>query len=45
MNPRGYTSDVSNEEWSLVAPYLTLTREDTPQREYELCEVFDGHFT
>ncbi|HLW92631.1 MAG TPA: IS5/IS1182 family transposase, partial [Roseiarcus sp.] len=23
-----YPSDVSDEEWSLVAPYLTLMRED-----------------
>lgn len=42
MNRRGYTSDVSNEEWAFVAPYLTLMREDAPQREYSLREVFNG---
>ena len=36
MNRRGYTGDVSNEEWAFVAPYLTLMREDAPQREYDL---------
>ena len=28
-----YPSDVSDEEWSLVAPYLLLQREDAGQRE------------
>ncbi|HEX8430326.1 MAG TPA: IS5 family transposase [Longimicrobium sp.] len=42
MSRRGYTSDVSNEEWALVAPYLTLMREDAPQRGYSLREVFNG---
>jgi transposase len=32
----GYPSDVSDEEWEFVAPYLTLCREDAPQREYPL---------
>lgn len=39
---RPYPSDVSDEEWSLVAPYLTLMREDAPQREHSLREVFNG---
>lgn len=42
MSRKRYASDVSDEEWALVAPYLTLMREDAPQREYALREVFDG---
>lgn len=37
-----YPSDVSDEEWNFVAPYLTLMREDAPQREYRLREVLNG---
>ena len=37
-----YPSDVSDDEWAFVAPYLTLMREDAPQREHPLREVFDG---
>jgi transposase len=37
-----YSSDVSTEEWSLVAPYLLLQREDAGQREHALREVFIG---
>jgi transposase len=37
-----YPSDVSDEEWSFVAPYLTLCREDSPQRDYPLREVFNA---
>ena len=37
-----YPSDVSDEEWGFVAPYLTLMREDAPQRRYALREVFNG---
>lgn len=39
---KGYASDVSDEEWAFVAPYLCLMREDAPQREYALREVFNG---
>jgi transposase len=42
MNRKAYPSDVSDEEWALVAPYLTLMTEDAPQREYPLREVFNG---
>jgi hypothetical protein len=28
-----YPSDVSDEEWAFVAPYVALVREDAPQRE------------
>jgi transposase len=37
-----YPSDVSDEEWEFVAPYLTLMSEDVPQRRYALREVFNG---
>ena len=37
-----YPSDVSDEEWAFVAPYLTLMREDAPQRVHALREVFNG---
>lgn len=37
-----YPSDVSDEEWAFLAPYLALIREDAPQREHELREVFNA---
>ena len=37
-----YPSDVSDEEWALVAPCLTLLPEDAGQREHPLREVFNG---
>ena len=37
-----YPSDVSDEEWAFVAPYLTLMRPDAPQRTYELREVYNA---
>lgn len=37
-----YPSDVSDEEWAFAAPYLCLMREDAPQREYPLREVFNA---
>ena len=37
-----YPSDVSDDEWAFVAPYLTLMTHDAPQREYSLREVFNG---
>src|SRR5574341_2041185 len=42
MSRKAYPSDVSDEEWAFVAPYLTLMREDAPQRDYLLREVFNG---
>jgi len=39
---QAYPSDVSDDEWALVAPYLTLLREDAGQREYSLREAFNG---
>jgi len=38
----GYPSDVSDEEWAFVAPYLALCREDSEQRDYSLRAVFNG---
>ena len=37
-----YPSDVSDEEWAFVAPYLALVREDAPQRRHDLREVFNA---
>ena len=34
--------DVSDEEWALVAPYVTLMKEAAPQRRYAMREVFNG---
>ena len=42
MTRKAYPSDVSDDEWAFVAPYLTLMREDAPQREHSLREVFNG---
>jgi len=42
MNRKAYPSDVSDDEWAFVAPYLTLMAEDAPQRTYPLREVFNG---
>jgi transposase len=38
----GYPSDVNDEEWLFVAPYLALCREDAGQRDYPLRDVFNG---
>lgn len=42
MERKAYPSDVSDEEWAFVAPYLTLMDEDAPQRTHALREVFNG---
>jgi len=39
---KNYPSDVSNEEWGFCAPYLTLMKEQAPQREYPLREILNG---
>src|SRR5437763_2985903 len=41
-NRKPYPSDVSDDEWAVVAPYLTLMTEEAPQREHSLREVFNG---
>ena len=38
----GYPSDVSDDEWAFLAPYLALVREDAPQRAHSLRELLDG---
>jgi len=42
MTRKAYPSDVSDDEWAFVAPYLTLMNEAAPQREHSLREVFNG---
>ncbi|SAK95232.1 transposase [Caballeronia catudaia] len=43
MITRGaYPTDVSDEEWSFVVPYLTLMDSKAPQRKYELREMFNA---
>jgi len=42
MKRQGYPSDVSEEEWAFVASYLTLMREDAPQRVYPLRTIFNA---
>lgn len=42
MKRRGYPSDVSDEEWGFVVPYLTLMKDDAPQRTHEMREVFNA---
>ena len=39
---KSYPSDVADAEWEFVLPYLTLMREDAPQREYPLRDVFNA---
>ena len=42
MSRKPYASDISDEEWHFVAPYLTLITEEAPQRRYSLREVFNA---
>jgi transposase len=42
LSRKPYPSDVSDEEWALVAPYLTLLPEDSRQRRHSLREVFNA---
>ncbi len=37
-----YPSDVTDDEWAFVAPYLTLLREDAHQRTHDLRQVFNA---
>jgi len=37
-----YPSDLSDEEWAFCARYLTLMREDAPQRDYPLRATFNA---
>jgi len=42
MERKAYPSDVDDDEWAFVAPYLTLMTEEAPQRDHSLREVFNG---
>lgn len=37
-----YPSDMSEDEWAFMVPYLTLLSEDASQRHYALHEVFNA---
>src|SRR5918995_4944005 len=37
-----YPTDVTDEEWAFVAPYLTLMTEAAPQRRHDLREVYNA---
>jgi transposase len=37
-----YLTEVSDEEWAFVVPYLTLAPQDAAQRKYPVREVFNG---
>lgn len=37
-----YPSDVADDEWAFVMPYLTLMTPDAPQRRYALREVYNA---
>ena len=39
---KSYPSDVSDTEWEFLLPYLTLMREDAPQRGHGMREVFNA---
>jgi transposase len=39
---KSYPSDASDAEWEFLLPYLCLMREDAPQREYPLRDLFDA---
>jgi transposase len=42
LSRKPYPTDVSDEEWVFVAPYLSLMRGDAPQRRHALREVFNA---
>jgi transposase len=42
MDRTPYPSDVSDDEWAFLAPYLTLMRQDAPQRKHPMREVFNA---
>ena len=37
-----YPTDVSDDEWAFVMPYLTLMTQEAPQRRHDLREVFNA---
>jgi transposase len=42
MARKPYPTDVSDAEWDFIVSYLTLMRDDAPQRLHDLREVFNG---
>jgi transposase len=42
MNRKASPSDVSDDEWAFVAPYLTLMTDEAPPRVHSLRDVFNG---
>ena len=42
MRRKPYSSDVSDDEWAFVVPYLAVLPDDAPPRAYPLREVFNG---
>ena len=42
MSRKPYPSDVTDAEWEFLAPYLTLMREDAPQRAHSLRDLLNG---
>ncbi|MDQ3831572.1 MAG: IS5/IS1182 family transposase, partial [Candidatus Tectomicrobia bacterium] len=42
MARKSYPSDVSDDEWAFVAPYLPLMTAEAPQRVHSLREIFNG---
>jgi transposase len=42
MVRKSYSTDVSDDEWAFVAPYLSLLPEESGQRRHALREVFNG---
>ena len=39
---KSYPRDVTDVEWEFLLPYLTLMREDAPQREYSLRDLYNA---
>ncbi len=42
MTRKAYPSDVSDDKWAFVVPYLTLMVEDAAPRQHSLREVFNA---
>ena len=42
MARKPYPTDVSDDEWVFVAPYLTLMDEDAPQRKHDMREIYNA---
>lgn len=42
MARKAYPTDVTDDEWNFMVVYLTLMREDAPQRDHSLRELYNG---